>query len=85
MAIDNFSQIKDKGLKLKDYVGEQLYDKTALGHIVKIIPIKDNKSLVISWPQLPDVRHLWNGRPGSYLSHVIGHEGKYSLKSELIK
>ena len=41
--------------------------------------------LVISWPQLPDRRHLWNGKPGNYVSHCIGHEGKKSLKSELIK
>ena len=62
-----------------------MYDETALGHFVKIVPIKDLRSLSISWPQLPDTRHLWDSNPLGYISHVIGHEGQNSLLSTLVK
>ena len=85
MAEENFSSIKDKGLKEPDYVDHLMYDESTLGHLLKIIPNKDVKNLTITWPQMPDRRHLWNGKPANYITHCIGHEGKYSLKSELIK
>jgi len=53
--------------------------------MIKIVPVKDVKRLEIKWPMLPDSRHLWEGDPLAYISHLIGHEGKNSLLSELIK
>ena len=42
MAIEHFAEIEDKKLLLTDYTkGEDLYDETTLGHMVKIVPIKD--------------------------------------------
>ena len=40
---------------------------------------------MITWPQLPDERHLWDGKPSHYIKHCIGYNGKYSLNSELVK
>jgi insulysin len=34
---------------------------------------------------LPDQRGNWKSKPLSYISHLVGHEGKNSLLSELIK
>ena len=62
-----------------------LYDQSALGHFLFINPKENNKSLKLLWPQLPSsIRHL-ESRPLSFLSHNLGHEGKNSLLSELIK
>jgi insulysin len=61
------------------------YDGTALGSLIKVVPVKDLRMLDIKWPMLPDTRHLWEGNPLSYISHIIGHEGKNSLLSELIR
>ena len=92
LAIEHFSAIENKDLELRDFKkeiesegGAPLYDENTLGHMVKIVPIKDVRSLTIKWPQLPDTRLYWDSNPLSYISHVIGHEGKNSLLSELIK
>ena len=85
-AIEHFSEVQNKDLVTTDFTkGDPLYDETALGHIVKIVPVKDTKQLTINWPQLPSAKYLWDANPVDYLSHVIGHEGKNSLLSELIK
>ena len=43
MAVEHFSEIENKNLQLKDFIaaGEPLYDSNTLGHLVKIVPIKD--------------------------------------------
>jgi insulysin len=53
--------------------------------VIKIVPVKDVRRLELKWPMLPDSRHLWEGDPLAYISHLIGHEGKNSLLSELIR
>jgi insulysin len=58
---------------------------TGYGHIYKIVPLKDIKELSIKFPNLPDQRGNWSNKSLSYLTHVLGHEGKNSLTSELIK
>ena len=86
LAVEHFSAIQNKNLTLKDFTNEKsLFDETTLGHLVKIVPIKDMRQLTLTWPQLPDSRHLWDANPLSYISHVIGHKGKNSLLSELIR
>ena len=86
LAVEHFTGIQNKNLTLKDFTkGEPLFDEKTLGHLVKIVPIKDVRQLTLSWPQLPDSRHFWDANPLSYISHVIGHEGKNSLLSELIR
>lgn len=53
--------------------------------MVKIVPIKDVRSLSIDWPMMPSTKPYWDANPLDYLSHVIGHEGKNSMLSELIR
>ena len=62
-----------------------MYDKSALGHIVQFVPIKELRMMSIKWPKLPSMKERWDGKPLNYISHVLGHEGKNSLLSELIK
>ena len=71
---------------MPDYSSDVMYDSdNALGHMIKIVPVKDVKRLEIKWPMLHDSRNLWEGDPLSYISHLIGHESKNSLLSELIR
>ena len=78
--------MEDKGVSVPDYSEDLMYDSdSALGHVVRIVPVKDFKRLDIKWPMLPDSRALWQGDPLSYISHLVGHEGKNSLLSELIR
>lgn len=46
------------------------------------VPVKDIRNLVITWP-IPDLQSYYTSNPGHYLSHLIGHEGLYSLHAEL--
>ena len=51
--------------------------------ITYIVPIKNIRNLDILFP-IPDIsRTNYKSGPGHYLSHLIGHEGKGSLLSEL--
>ena len=48
-----------------------------------IVPVKDIRNLDLLFP-IPDIsREHYKGGPGQYLAHLIGHEGKGSLLSEL--
>ena len=86
MAVENFADIVNKNLLLHDYTkGDPLYDHNTLGHLIKIVPIKDLRLLTISWPQLPEARIMWDSNPMNYISRCMGHEGKNSLLSQLIK
>jgi len=51
-AVNHFSPIVDRNLKLRDFTKEvPCYDDSkALGHFVNIVPNKDLKSLSILWP-----------------------------------
>ena len=48
-----------------------------------IVPVKDVRNLDILFP-IPDISRIhYKSGPGQYLAHLIGHEGKGSLLSEL--
>jgi insulysin len=87
LAVAKFSKIKNKNilLPMPSLTPAPLYDQSALGHFVYINPKESVKTLKLLWPQLPSsIRHL-ESRLLSFLSHNLGHEGKNSLLSELIK
>jgi len=86
LAVANFADVVDKAVKMPDYSKDITYDnETSLGHLIRIVPVKDIRRLEIKWPMLPDSRHLWEGDPLNYIAHILGHEGRHSLLSELIK
>ncbi|XP_052900222.1 insulin-degrading enzyme [Anopheles moucheti] len=58
------------------YGNEQLSTKTY------IVPVKDIRSLTISF-QMEDLEQYYKAGPENYVSHLIGHEGKGSILSEL--
>jgi hypothetical protein len=47
--------VQNKNYATPDYTSEEVYDReTGIGHTIKIVPIKDMKSLTITWPCMPD-------------------------------
>ena len=84
LAIQNFSEVVDKDVQLPGFGNEVCFDETNLATIYKVVPNKDIKKLDICWI-LPYSKHMWQKKPGSYLSHVFGHEGPNSLLSYLIQ
>lgn len=83
LAVENFSEVVNKDVKLKDFSQEVVYDETSQGHIFKVVPNKNIKRLKLLW-NLPPSKNLWREKPNSYISHVLGHEGPNSLLSQLI-
>ena len=42
LAEEHFSGVQNKDLELRDFtLGDPLYDENTLGHLIKIVPIKD--------------------------------------------
>jgi insulysin len=52
--------------------------------IYKVVPVQDRKTLAISW-LLKNKENLYESPPGRYIGHLLGHEGKGSLLSFLVK
>ena len=84
MAYKYFSDIENKGLKLKDYSNDPNFTPSK-GCVLKYIPLKETKLFSIKWEGFESTLNDGSGNALTYLGHVIGHEGKNSLLSKLIK
>lgn len=84
LAVENFSEVPNKNMKLADFSREEVYDDQSMGHIFKIVPNKNIKRLKILW-NLPPSNLIFKEKPNGFISHLIGHEGPNSLLSQLIK
>jgi len=85
LAVENFHQIVNKELPVKDWSGETVFDKDhSFGRIFKVIPQKHMKSLIMSWQMHSSGGTFSRKKSSRYLSHLVGHEGPNSLLSELI-
>jgi nardilysin len=51
-------------------------------YISRVIPVKRAHKLIMTWWMPPSI-HEYKTKPGSYLSHLIGHEGPGSLLTAL--
>lgn len=56
-----------------------------MGHVFKIVPNKNIKSLRVLWNLPPSYKTMWDQKPNSFISYLLGHEGPNSLLSVLIK
>ena len=79
-----FSDIETKSLKLKDYNNDPNFNPSK-GSVLKYIPLKATKLFSIKWEGFRSTFKDGSGNALTYLGHVIGHEGKNSLLSFLIK
>jgi len=92
MVTDLFSGIEDKDVQIPEWSdGEGQKEEDGKGHpypagtglqLMKVVPIKDVRHMHLVF-SIPDLIHQWRTSPGSHFSHLIGHEGKGSLLSEL--
>lgn len=81
MVVQLFSAIENKNVtspRWKDlpFTKEQLATKTM------VVPVKDSRSLTITF-QTEDLERHYRAGPEHYVSHLIGHEGSGSILSEL--
>ncbi|XP_037720814.1 insulin-degrading enzyme isoform X1 [Drosophila subpulchrella] len=81
MVLEKFSEIENKNVAVPDWPRHP-YAEERYGQKVKIVPIKDIRSLTISFTT-DDLTEFYKSGPDNYLTHLIGHEGKGSILSEL--
>lgn len=76
-AVEKFSQVPNSD-KPRPHWESPPYDNPHLGKLIRAKPVMETRSLEISFP-VPDMSEQWEYKPGSYYSHLLGHEGKGSL------
>ena len=81
MVLERFSQVEDKTVKIPEWT-EPPFSPDQCGTRTYVVPVKDIRNLNITWG-IPDLSPHYKSSPGSYLGHLIGHEGPGSLLSEL--
>jgi len=81
MAVKLMSDVADKKVSIPEWT-EAPFRESDLQTVTYIVPVKDIRSLSITWG-IPDLSDEYRSSPGSYLGHLIGHEGPGSLLSEL--
>ncbi|PAV67315.1 hypothetical protein WR25_15196 [Diploscapter pachys] len=77
----NFGTIENKSVERKQWL-DHPYQGESLGKRIEVVPVKDTRSLKLVFP-MPDLIMEYKSQPARYLSHLIGHEAKGSLPSEL--
>ncbi|KAL6663337.1 metalloprotease [Candidozyma auris] len=78
-AITKFSDVANSNLPRPSYHGELIYAPENMGKLLKAKPIMDTNKLELTFMIPDDQEHNWDKRPGSYYSHLIGHESKGSI------
>ncbi|GAA6021682.1 hypothetical protein JCM11491_001357 [Sporobolomyces phaffii] len=81
LVVDQFAAVKNRNLSPPDFTGSPL-TKDELGRTLFIKSVRDTRSLEFTFP-FPDESKWYSTKPGGFLSHLIGHEGKGSILSML--
>jgi len=81
LAEERFCNVSDKSVVVPKWE-EPPFTPEECGSMTWIVPVKDIRNLNITWG-IPDLAPHYQSCPGSYLGHLIGHEGPGSLLSEL--
>ena len=82
MVTDLFNNVENKNVEGPSWLQHPYLPKDNRS-LTYIVPVKDIRNLDMLFP-IPDInRDNYKSGPLDYLSHLIGHEGKGSLLSEL--
>lgn len=81
LVVPLFADVENKNVEVPEWL-DHPYGQDQVKTKFSIVPIKDLRSLSITWP-IPDLHRFYKVNPGHYLGHLIGHEGCGSLLSEL--
>lgn len=77
-----FASIKNTGRSFPVFDGAIPYDDSRLPREIHVAPVKDLRTINISWP-LPPLYWEFLTKPSKILSHLLGHEGQGSILSFL--
>ncbi|CAG0887466.1 unnamed protein product, partial [Cyprideis torosa] len=80
-VLKHFSKIVNKNVEKPSWP-EHPYGPNEVGKILEIVPVRETREMAIIFP-IPDQMKFYKTSPGHYLGHLIGHQGKGSLWSEL--
>lgn len=81
MVVPLVSEVENKNLPYPEWTTHP-YGPNELKTMCYVVPVKDIRNLGVNW-SIPDLHDYYKTNPGHYLGHLIGHEGKGSLLSEL--
>ncbi|CAI4225039.1 unnamed protein product [Auanema sp. JU1783] len=81
LASLKFHEIENKDVEKKEWL-EHPYGPEQLKKRVHIVPIKDTRLFKMVFP-IPDYDKEYKSSPSNYITHLIGHESKGSILSEL--
>ncbi|ETO15548.1 hypothetical protein RFI_21817 [Reticulomyxa filosa] len=82
-AKEKFSEIKNTDRTAPTYSND-VFDFSAFPALYKIVPIKEKRDLLISWP-MESCQSYFMERPHALLSFCLGHEGPGSILALLKK
>ncbi|CAK0908294.1 unnamed protein product, partial [Prorocentrum cordatum] len=86
MVQSKFSTVLDRSAVVpKDAeIGEGAiaFPPERLGRMVHVVPVSDIRSATFQFV-LPGQRRHWRSKPGLYIAHLVGHEGRGSLLAAL--
>lgn len=81
MVVQMFSDIENKNVESPSWK-DLPYDHEQLATKTMVVPVKDSRSLTITF-QTEDLERFYKAGPEHYVSHLIGHEGTGSILSDL--
>ncbi|GAA5906121.1 hypothetical protein JCM8208_000637 [Rhodotorula glutinis] len=81
IVVKQFSPVVNRALTPPTFPGSPL-TAAELGKTIFVKTVKDTRLLELSFPW-EDESDLYASKPGSFLSHLVGHEGKGSVLSYL--
>ncbi|TIB35721.1 hypothetical protein E3P86_02628 [Wallemia ichthyophaga] len=81
LAVDNFSAIPQRDIP-EPHFSSNVWPEDAYKSIIFTETIKDLRQLALTFT-FPEQDAYYNTKPGNFLSHILGYEGKGSLCSYL--
>jgi insulysin len=78
---DRFTQIENRNASALS-IDVPLYAAGALPARLNVTPERESFSVSFAFP-MRSIRKHWRAKPGTHVSHLLGHEGKTSLLAEL--
>jgi insulysin len=83
-AVELFTPIANTNAPLPaiEYAQSQPLTQAEMRRVLHVVPIKDVRQLALSW-LVPSLQSGYRSKPASFISHLLGHEGKGSLLSLL--
>lgn len=81
MVVSQFAAVSNRHITPPEFPGSPL-TSDELGRTVFVKSVKDARILELTFP-FPDESDLYASKPGSFISHLIGHEGAGSVLSYL--